>query len=72
MTQHSEYQEVTFKSKDFEERHREQYKRDMMLQLVTNNALVEIIQSAYKSDTTGEFHNVIGTMAEKLTEEAFK
>ena len=72
MVQHTEYQEVAFNSKAFEERHREQYKRDMMLQLVTNNALVEIIQNEYKSDTTGEFHNVIATMADKLTEEAFK
>ena len=64
-----EYQEVTMKDKDFEKRHREQYKRDMMLQLVRNEALTETIKQLPDGN---EFHKVIAAMADKLTEEAFK
>lgn len=54
------------------EEERKQYKRDMMLQLVRNEALTEVIQRAYQNDTRDQFHSVIGELADKLTEEAFK
>lgn len=57
---------------DDKQPNREQYKRDMMLQLVRNEALTEIIQRAYQNDTRDQFHSVIGELADKLTEEAFK
>ena len=51
------------------EAERKQYKRDMMLQLVRNEALTEIVKHLPEGN---EFHKVIATMADKLTEEAFK
>lgn len=51
------------------EAERKQYKRDMMLQLVRNEALTETIKQLPEGN---EFHKVIATMADKLTEEAFK
>lgn len=51
------------------ESERKQYKRDMMLQLVRNEALTETIKHLPEGN---EFHKVIATMADKLTEEAFK
>lgn len=51
---------------------KQQYKRDMMLQLVRNEELTKVIQSAYQDDTRDQFHSVIGELADKLTEEAFK
>lgn len=54
------------------EEERKQYKRDMMLQLVRNEALTETIRSAYQNDTRDQFHSVISELADKLTEEAFK
>ena len=41
----------------------------MMLQLVRNEVLTEIIGQPSEGN---EFHKVIATMADKLTEEAFK
>lgn len=46
-----------------------QYKRDMMLHLVRNEALTEVIGQLSEGN---EFHKVIAAMADKLTEEAFK
>lgn len=51
------------------EQAKKQYKRDMMLQLVRNEALTEIIMQLLEGN---ELHDVIGDLADKLTEEAFK
>ena len=65
------YEEIVNSLEIFDDKQsdREQYKRDMMLQLVRNEALTEIVKHLPEGN---EFHKVIATMADKLTEEAFK